>query len=105
VPSMDFLFRDGNNSRLPVGKSSFDSLEYGGWLSRLWDLYMADPNPVRINILDDHTRLILGGRSAKEGKGTKVYGIVIGLLVLRTTTIRRVTLPLIVRPRLLTGIY
>ena len=77
VPSMDFLFRDGNHSRLPFGKESFDSLEYGQWLSRLWDLYMADPNPVRINILDDHTRLILGGYSAKEGKGTRIYGVVI----------------------------
>ncbi len=77
VPSMDFLFRDGNHSRLPFAKASFDSLEYGRWLNRLWDLYMADPNPVRINILDDHTRLILGGHSAKEGKRTKVYGVVI----------------------------
>lgn len=77
VPSMDFLFRDGNHSRLPFGKASFESVEYGRWLSCLWDLYMADPNPVRVNILDDHTRLILGGRSGKEGKGTRLYGIVI----------------------------
>jgi len=77
VPSTDFLFRDGNHSRIPVGKTSFDSLEYGQWMTRLFDLYMADPNPVRINILDDHTRLILGGHSGKEGKGTKVYGILI----------------------------
>ena len=77
VPSMDFLFRDGNHSRLPVGKASFDSLEYGEWLRRLWNLYVADPSPARISILDDHTRLILGGHSAKEGKGSRVYGIVI----------------------------
>jgi len=77
VPSMDFLFRDGNHSRLPIGKASFDSLEYGQWLKHLWDIYMADPTPVRISILDDHTRLILGGHAGKEGKGTSLYGIVI----------------------------
>lgn len=77
VPSMDFLFRDGNHSMLPFGKVSFNSLEYGQWLSRLWDLYMTDADPVRINVLDDHTRLILGGGSSKEGKGARVYGIVI----------------------------
>jgi uncharacterized protein len=77
VPSMDFLFRDGNHSRYPVGKASFESVEYGQWISRLWDIYMADKTPARVNILDDHTRLILGGHSSKEGKGTKIYGVVI----------------------------
>lgn len=77
VPSVDFLLRDGNHTRYPVGKSSFDSVEYGSWLTRLWDVYMADSEPVPINILDDHTRLILGGHASKEGKGTKVYGIVV----------------------------
>lgn len=77
VPSMNFLYRDGNHDRLPVGKSAFESVEYGNWLARLWDIYMADPNPVPIRILDDITRLILGGEGTKEGCGTKEYGIII----------------------------
>lgn len=77
VPSMDFLYRDGNHSRLPFRKTAFDSIEYGIWLTKLWDLYIADSDPVPINILDDTTRLILGGWSSKEGRGTKIYGVVI----------------------------
>jgi len=77
VPSMDFLYRDGNHSSLPFKKAAFESLEYGQWLSRLWDLYIADPNPVPVSILDDITRSILGGYGSKEGMGTRVYGVVI----------------------------
>jgi uncharacterized protein len=77
VPSMDFLYRDGNHSHLPAGKAAFESREYGRWLARMWDLYLADPSPVPVNILDDVTRLILGGQGSKEGVGPRAYGIVI----------------------------
>lgn len=77
APSLDFLYRDGNHSRLPAGKASFASTEYGRWLARLADLYFADPAPVPIRILDDVTKLILGGSGSKEGIGIEEYGIVI----------------------------
>jgi uncharacterized protein len=77
APSLDFLYRDGNHSRLPPGKASFESAEYGRWLARLADLYFADPSPVPIRILDDTTKLILGGSGSKEGIGVEEYGIVV----------------------------
>jgi uncharacterized protein len=77
APSLDFLYRDGNHSRLPYGKASCDSVEYGQWMCRLLDVYVSDPSPPRIRILDDLMRLILGGRGAKEGTGTDSYGILI----------------------------
>lgn len=77
APSVDFLYRDGNNDVLPVGKASFVSTEYGDWMGRLLDIYLADPNPIRIRILDDMLKLLLGGRSQKEGVGLNEYGILI----------------------------
>jgi uncharacterized protein len=32
VPSIDFLFKDGNYAKLPLGKRAVDSTEYGHWL-------------------------------------------------------------------------
>ncbi len=77
APSLDFLYRDGNHTRMPVGKSSFESQEYGRWLARLCDLYFADPDPVPVRILDDMTKLILGGSGSKEGIGLEEYGIIV----------------------------
>jgi uncharacterized protein len=77
VPSVDFLFKDGNHERLPLGKRSSDSTEYGRWLATVWDCYIEDPNPPRIRILDDFARLLLGGTSIKEGCGNNLYGIAV----------------------------
>ena len=77
VPSVDFLFKDGNYAKLPLGKSSIDSTEYGRWLASVWDCYINDPNPPRIRILDDIGRLLLGGTSVKEGCGDAIYGIAV----------------------------
>jgi uncharacterized protein len=77
VPSVDFLFKDGNYSKLPFGKSSVDSTEYGRWLAAAWDCYINDPDPPRIRILDDLGRLLLGGKSVKEGCGQSMYGIAV----------------------------
>jgi len=76
-PSTDFLFKDGNHDRLPQGKKDFRSTEYGTWLTRLWDLYVRDPAPIPIRILDDTAKLILGSKGRKEGLGDDAYGIVI----------------------------
>ncbi len=76
-PSMDFLFQDGNHDRLPPGKARFESTEYGQWLSRVLDLYLADPSPVPIRVCDDTIKLCLGGESQKEGRGNKPYGILV----------------------------
>lgn len=55
---MNFLLPDGNHSRLPPGKVGFDSHETGAWLAGLFDVYMSDPAPVPIRVLDDHLFLI-----------------------------------------------
>ena len=77
APSVDFLYRDGNHSQIPYGKASFQSTEYGRWLCRLLDVYLADPTPVRIRLLDDMIKLILGGSGTKEGLGSTDFGIVV----------------------------
>ena len=77
TPSIDFLLQDGNHDRLPPGKEHFASIEYGQWLVGLLDLYLADPSPVPIRIVDDMIKLCLGGTSQKEGQGNGRYGILI----------------------------
>lgn len=77
TPSMDFLLQDGNHDRLPPGKSSVSSTEYGHWLIGLLDLYLADPSPVPIRLVDDTIKLCLGGTSRKEGTGKDRHGILI----------------------------
>ena len=75
--SIDFLYRDGNHTNLPYGKSSITSTEYGEWLSKLLDIYLADKQPVKIRFLDDILRIALGGNGVKEGLGDSFYGIAI----------------------------
>lgn len=77
VPSVDFLYRDGNRSTLPPGKRSVDSVEFGAWLARILDYYLADPAPPRIRVLDDMMKLILGGTGVKEGVGLTDFGIAV----------------------------
>jgi len=77
VPSVDFLYRDGNHSALPFGKVSAASTEYGSWMGRILDRYVADPSPFRIRMLDDMLKLALGGVGVKEGVGLTNYGILI----------------------------
>ena len=77
VPSVDFLLRDGNHDRLPDGKRSFESREYGRWMARLWELYVADPDPTPIEFLDNLVRGMFGAESTKEGSGVASYGILV----------------------------
>jgi uncharacterized protein len=77
VPSVDFLYRDGNHTVLPYGKASPTSIEYGRWMSALLDLYVSDPAPFRIRVLDDLMKLILGGAGTKEGIGLTDFGILV----------------------------
>ena len=77
APSIDLLYRDGNHDVLPAGKSSLYSTEYGKWMVRLLDVYLADPDPIRVRVLDDMLRLVMGGRSRKEGVGLAEYGILV----------------------------
>jgi uncharacterized protein len=76
-PSVDFIYRDGNHSRLPAGKRTLHSTEYGRWLAGLLDVYLADPDPIRIRILDDMIKLMLGGSGTKDGVGLTDYGVLI----------------------------
>lgn len=77
APGFDFLYRDGNHATLPFGKAAPGSTEYGEWMIKLADCYIADPSPPRIRVLDDLMRLILGGRGQKEGVGLTEYGIIV----------------------------
>lgn len=77
TPSMDFLFQDGNHDKLPVGKRGFVSTEYGNWLHSIFLLYINDPSPVPIKILDDIIKILLGGTPSKEGKGENYFGILV----------------------------
>jgi uncharacterized protein len=77
VPSVDFLYRDGNHSSLPYGKAAVGSVEYGRWMCGILDRYVADPAPFRIRMLDDMMKLLLGGCGVKEGVGLTDYGILV----------------------------
>jgi uncharacterized protein len=77
VPSVDFLYRDGNHTVLPYGKSLVGSDEYGRWMCGILDCYVADRSPFRIRLLDDMMRLLLGGAGVKEGVGVTDYGILV----------------------------
>ena len=76
-PSVDFLYRDGNHAKLPVGKAGFSSTEYGNWFVKLLDIYLADAKPLRIRFLDDMMKLVLGGFGTKEGLGLTDYGVLV----------------------------
>ena len=77
APSIGLLMRDGNHSRLPPGKASFTSTEYGRWLCAFLDIYLADPVPPRVRLLDDMIKLVLGGYGQKEGIGLTDFGILV----------------------------
>lgn len=77
TPSVDFLYKDGNHSRLPNGKFSLQSVEYGLWMVRLLNIYLHDSNPLPIRILDDMLKVILGGVVTQEGAGVTDFGILI----------------------------
>ena len=77
APNLDFLVRDGNWDQLPFGKFGADSTEYGEWLARLLTVYLRDPAPPRVRILDDMLRLVFGGEAQKEGVGTTDYNILV----------------------------
>ena len=77
VPSVDFLYRDGNHTVLPFGKAAANSTEYGAWMCRILDRYVADASPFRSRLLDDMMRLLLGGVGVKEGIGLTDYGILV----------------------------
>jgi uncharacterized protein len=77
VPGMSFLLPDGNHSRLPPGKAGFETHEAGEWLAGLFDVYMSDPDPVPVRVLDDLVKLVLGGSATKEGMGRDQNAILI----------------------------
>jgi uncharacterized protein len=76
-PSLDFIYRDGNHSRFPPGKASSSSTEYGCWMARLFETYVSDVNPIKIRILDDMVKLVLGGSGSKDGIGLTDYGLLV----------------------------
>lgn len=77
APSVDFLYRDGNHTKLPSGKASVDSIEYGKWMVDLLGVYLNDPKPLPIRVIDDMLKVLLGGIVTKEGLGLTDFGIVI----------------------------
>jgi len=77
TPSVDFLYKDGNHSKLPPGKTAADSKEYGTWMVDLLTAYINDPCPLPIRVLDDMMKVLLGGIVSKEGLGLTNFGIII----------------------------
>lgn len=77
APSVDFLYKDGNHSKLPNNKASIDSTEYGEWMVALLETYINDSEPIQIRILDDMLKVLLGGNVSKEGLGITDFAIVI----------------------------
>ncbi len=77
TPSVDFLYKDGNHSKFPIGKKSFFSVEYGSWMVRLLEIYLNDSNPLPIRILDDMLKVILGGVMSQEGAGLTNFGLLV----------------------------
>lgn len=65
--TIDFLLKDGYYDKLPEGKKSVDSTEYGEWLTKLaWHYFsLPDPIPIRkINMLvDDYLSNKLGSNN------------------------------------------
>ena len=77
APGFDLLYRDGNHEKLPPGKAGFETIEYGNWMCRMLDCYLADPAPPRIRLLDDLMRLVMGQPANKEGVGVSDFGIIV----------------------------
>lgn len=75
--SVDFLYKDGNHTTLPIGKKAVDTVEYGKWMAGLLEAYLQDPDPLPIRILDDMLKVLLGGMVSKEGMGITDFGIII----------------------------
>jgi uncharacterized protein len=77
APSVDFLYKDGNHDRLPFGKKTLGSTEYGTWMASLLKIYLDDREPLPIRVLDDMLKVLLGGMVTKEGLGITDFGILI----------------------------
>lgn len=77
APSVDFLYKDGNHTKLPLNKSSVFSIEYGAWMVALLEIYMNDINPIKVRVLDDMIKSLIGGVVTKEGMGLTDFSIVI----------------------------
>jgi uncharacterized protein len=77
APSVDFLYKDGNHDRLPFGKRSLSSTEYGQWMLKLLNVYLNDRDPLPIRVIDDMLKVLLGGMVTKEGLGITDFGILI----------------------------
>lgn len=76
-PSVDFLYRDGNLDFLPKYKSLLSSVEYGKWMVDMASLYIDDNPSFSIRIIDDIIKLLLGGKSTKEGLGINDFAILV----------------------------
>ena len=77
APSIDFLYKDGNHSKLPLNKASVFSVEYGAWMVHILEAYINDANPIKIRVLDDMIKSLIGGVVTKEGMGLTDFAIVI----------------------------
>lgn len=78
IGSANFLLQDGNYNKLPAGKTSFETVEYGTWIKKLIEIYLSDESPTfEIPFIDDLIKVSLGGVSNKEGIGVNNYSILI----------------------------
>jgi len=69
-PALDLLEPDGSWDRLPPGKSTPSSLEYGNWLIRAFDHWYENHSEMRLRRFEEIIERLLGG----SGK-TEYFGI------------------------------
>lgn len=77
VPSVDLIHPDGNHTKLPPGKSEYHSTEYGEWLSRFFDVYLSDPTPIEICLLDNMIKCLLREKMDRGGWIKEDYEILV----------------------------
>ena len=52
-PSIDFLYRDGNHTQFPPARRQCNRRSMVAGSAQLLDIYLADPTPIPIRVLDD----------------------------------------------------
>ena len=52
-------------------------MEYGNWMTEMLEVYLNDPTPIKVRVLDDMIKPLIGGIVTKEGLGLTDFSIVI----------------------------
>lgn len=76
-PSIDFLEPHGTLDQLPRGKSSFNDVSYGNWLTKLFDYWFtSEHNRVPIRKFEEIIEHIFGGQGSVESFGLEPVNLI-----------------------------